>query len=123
MELNKNHRLYMLAEVIDWLYLEARIKQNLEIKDSTKFRLITGLLYMKSMTGMTSEEVLEVWATCPHLRYFCGSNPADEVVQSPYLPGVLDMWDREYSGKPYDAMTYALFRASVFDRPMSKARN
>jgi hypothetical protein len=67
------------------------------------------------MTGMSSEEVLKQWMECVHLRYFCGWDLSRSPEVIPCSPGVLDMWDREYAGKPYDAMTYALFRANVVD--------
>jgi hypothetical protein len=116
MILNKNHRLYQLSEVIDWAYLESKVQQSVGVMGTEKCRLITGLLYVKTMMDVSSEEVLEIWLECPYLRHFCGVDPEEIPEKSPCLPGVLDMWDREYSGKPYDSMTYALFRASVFDK-------
>lgn len=116
MTLNKNHRLYQLSEVIDWPYLEKRIQQATGGMETEKFRLITGLLYVKAMRDISSEEVLALWLTCPHLRHFCGVYSKEIPENSPCSSGVLNMWDREYAGKPYDAMTYALFRANVFDK-------
>ena len=112
MKLNKNHPFYRLSEAVDWPYLELTLKPSLEIAETEKFRLVTGLLYAKAMKKLSSEEVLDLWLVCPHLRHFCGvKQEAPET--TPYFPGILDMWDRIYAGKPYDTMTYALYRSRV----------
>jgi hypothetical protein len=112
-ELNKHHPFYRLSAAIDWSYLELNIKQAVEIEKTEQFRLVTGLLYVKAMKKLSSKEVLDLWLVCPQLRYFCGDDLKETPEAIPYYPGVLDMWDREYAGKPYDSMTYALYRTNV----------
>ena len=111
MELDTNHKLYKLSSIINWLKLESEIKQNFDISDRYECRFVIGLLYLKSMSGLSSKEVVDKWQKDPYWRYLCGGRPTGKTEIFPYAPAILDIWDREFSGKGYEAMIGALLRS------------
>ncbi|WP_158278769.1 transposase [Leucothrix arctica] len=113
MQLNSNHELYQLSETVDWPYLELEMDKLFHVSDASKCRLMAGLLYLKIMTGLSSNEIASKWLECPYWRYFCGVAPTELSDGLPFAPVVLDIWEREMSGAGNDRLIFAMLKASL----------
>lgn len=113
MQINSNHELYKLNHAVDWVYLQTEMQRLFGPNNISQCRLMAGLLYLKVMTGMSSDEVVAKWSECPYLRYFCGEQLTESADALPFAPVVLDIWEREMSGKGNNAMIFALLKSSL----------
>lgn len=74
--LNPKHPLLVLAERIDWEGLEAdlslKFSENKPGQPALPIRLVTGLLMLQHMEGLSDEAVVTKWIENPYWQYFCG---------------------------------------------------
>ena len=69
------HELVRLAGLIDWGSLEASLEKYYALdkgRPGEPVRLMTGLLFLKDLKGLSDEDVCEVWRENPYFQYFCG---------------------------------------------------
>jgi len=72
--INPNHELCLLAEEIDWNYLEkefAPLYSNTG-RPSVPVRTIVGLLLLKQIYNLGDETVMDRWLENPYWQHFCG---------------------------------------------------
>ena len=72
--IDRNHELVLLANKIDWAYLEKEFSKFYSDtgKPSEPIRLMAGCLILKQMYNLGDETVAEAWVTNPYMQYFCG---------------------------------------------------
>ena len=73
--LNKNHSLYRMSKLIDWQNFETEFSKLYCIdngRPGLPVRLMVSLEYLKQMTGLADEEVVEKWFENPYWQYFSG---------------------------------------------------
>ena len=111
MTLDHNHQLYKLSKTVDWYYLESELSELFAGRTESRYRFMAGALYLKTMYGWSSEQVVEKWLDCPYCRFLCGGEQALALTEFPYAPCLLDIWTRELSGRGYDILTSALLKS------------
>ena len=73
--LNKNHALYQMSELINWQNFEKEFSKfycAINGRPGLSIRLMVSLEYLKQMTGLSDEEVVEKWFENPYWQYFSG---------------------------------------------------
>ncbi|HEY5259305.1 MAG TPA: IS5 family transposase [Rhabdochlamydiaceae bacterium] len=72
--IDMRHGLVKLAGVVDWTRLEADFKPYYHDfgRPGGSIRLMTGLMLLKDMKGLSDEEVCAVWRENPYFQFFCG---------------------------------------------------
>jgi len=72
--INLRHELVVLAERIDWQFLDMQVEQfySTEGRPGLSSRLIVGLHILKHMYDLSDELVCERWVCDPYFQYFCG---------------------------------------------------
>lgn len=74
-QLNPNHELFTFARLIDWNALEAYFAKMFspdEGAPAKPVRLITGIMILQHMYGLSDDGVVEGWVENPYWQYFCG---------------------------------------------------
>ena len=94
---NIDRKLTMMSNLIDWALLEQHLGHHFEPKSAPPFRLMMGLLYLKTMNDLSYEETLEKWDNSVYWQRFCGSNNAELAL--PIRPSTLSIWSREIGDK------------------------
>lgn len=72
--IDPRHRLYLLAEAIDWDGFEtgfAPLYSSVGCP-AKPVRLMVGLLILKQVYNLADETVMEEWVSNPYFQYFCG---------------------------------------------------
>lgn len=74
--LNPEHRLYQLAETIEWSLFEGRFSGLYSSmgRPAHPIRLMVGLLILKQLDNLGDETVVEKWVENPYYQYFCGAD-------------------------------------------------
>ena len=70
-----SHDLIRLSRLIDWEGLEKDFSVYYcsdNGRPGAPIRLMTGLLFLKELKGLSDEEVCNVWCENPYFQYFCG---------------------------------------------------
>ena len=70
-----SHDLIRLSRLIDWEGLEQDFSAYYcsdNGRPGAPIRLMTGLLFLKELKGLSDEEVCNVWCENPYFQYFCG---------------------------------------------------
>ena len=72
--INLRHELVLLAEVIDWEWLDREVGTLYADKGraAVPSRFILGLLFLKQIHGLSDEQVCERWVCDPYFQYFTG---------------------------------------------------
>ena len=73
--IDPRHGLVRLAEIVEWEGLRQDLLAHYHPgmgRPGESIRLMTGLLLLKDMKGLSDEEVCEVWRENPYFQYFCG---------------------------------------------------
>ncbi len=72
--INMRHELVILAESIDWNFLESKVSVFYaeEGRPGIPSRLMVGLHILKQMYNLSDEAVCERWVCDPYFQYFCG---------------------------------------------------
>jgi transposase, IS5 family len=73
--LNPNHELCLLASVIKWDILEKEFSSFFNASDGREakpIRLITGIMVLQHMYGLSDEGVVARWVENPYWQLFCG---------------------------------------------------
>ncbi|MBL0941785.1 MAG: IS5 family transposase [Alphaproteobacteria bacterium] len=98
-QLNPKHPLFQLSQVIDWTSIEKEFGKFYAASPGhppKPVRLMTGLLMLQHMEGLSDERVVELWIENPYWQYFCGY---DELQwEKPINPSSLTRW-RKRLGK------------------------
>ncbi|RVU82818.1 transposase [Leucothrix sargassi] len=114
MELNKNHDIYRLEAAVDWVYLVEAVAKLLDVSDHEKCRLMVGLIYLKVMYGLSTQEVYTKWLECPYWRHFCGLEVSEATNEAlPFVPAVLEIWERELAGAGNNMLICALLKRNL----------
>ena len=74
-QLNPKHPLFRLSQVIDWAVIEKEFGKFYKASPGhppKPIRLMTGLLMLQHMEGLSDERVVELWVENPYWQYFCG---------------------------------------------------
>jgi len=74
-QINKNHPLYALSNVIDWNKFEVTFEKHYSKKmgaPAKEIRLMVGLLILKHLRDLSDESVVEQWSENVYYQYFCG---------------------------------------------------
>ena len=74
-QLNPDHELVILSELIDWQAIEEEVASLHEDKPGQPpkpARLIIGLMILQQMKGISDEEAVLTWKENPYWQYFCG---------------------------------------------------
>ena len=90
---NIDRKLTLISNLIDWPLLEQHLGHHFESKSSPPFRLMVGLLYLKTINDISYEETLEKWDNSVYWQRFCGGPETDKMSQ--IRPSTLSIWDRE----------------------------
>jgi transposase, IS5 family len=91
--LNPNHELCVLAEIIRWDLLEKEFDSIFiaeEGKPAKPVRLITGIMLLQHMYGLSDEGVVAKWVENPYWQLFCGYDYLQW--QFPIHPTTLTKW-------------------------------
>lgn len=73
--LSPNHRLRLLTEIVDWEHLEkdfAGYFSDVKGAPGKPVQLVVGLLMLQHMSGVSDEQVVNIWRENPYWQYFCG---------------------------------------------------
>lgn len=72
--INMRHELVILAQRIDWQFLDGKLAQfyATEGRPGIPARLIVGLHILKHMYNLSDEMVCDQWVCNPYFQYFCG---------------------------------------------------
>ncbi len=72
--INMDHELVLLAENIDWGFLDEKVSSfySKEGRPGIPTRLIVGLHILKQMYDLSDDGVCEHWVCNPYFQYFCG---------------------------------------------------
>lgn len=72
--LNPDHRLYQLADKIDWSVFDQALEKHYSHtgRPAHPIRLMVGLLILKQLDNLGDETVVEKWVENPYYQYFCG---------------------------------------------------
>src|SRR5574337_222471 len=76
-QLNPQHGLYKLANVIDWAFFENAFSKHYSTthgKQAKPIRLMVSLLILKQVRNLSDESVVEQWAENCYYQYFSGEN-------------------------------------------------
>ncbi len=98
-QLNPKHPLFRLSQVIDWSAIEKEFGKFYRASPGhppKPIRLMTGLLMLQHMEGLSDEGVVELWVENPYWQYFCGYD--DLQWEKPINPSSLTRW-RKRLGK------------------------
>ena len=110
MRLDRNHQLYKLSKRVDWPYLESELSHFFRDGNVVQHRFMAGMVYLKDVEQLSSEDAIEKWRECPYWRNFCGGASAIEATEYPYSPYLLDIWTRYLEGAGYEVLINALLR-------------
>jgi hypothetical protein len=113
MRLDQNHRLYKLSGRIDWSYLESGMSRFFKDDNAAQHRFMAGMVYLKDVDQISTEEAISQWSKCPYCRYLCGGSEAVEATEYPYSPKLLDVWTRSLEGEGYEVLINALVRPAI----------
>ena len=70
-----SHELVRLSKQINWSGLEECFAPYYNLstgRPGGSIRLMSGLLFLKELKGLSDEEVCETWRENPYFQYFCG---------------------------------------------------
>ena len=73
--IDMGHELVKMALLVEWEALRTDFSSFYCANNGRpggSVRLMTGLLFLKDMKGLSDEEVCEVWRENPYFQYFCG---------------------------------------------------
>ena len=72
--IDMHHELVLLAQIIDWSYLEKEFSQYYSDKGapSVPIRLMVGCLLLKQLYNLGDERIPEFWVRDVYFQYFCG---------------------------------------------------
>ena len=110
MELDRNHQLYKLSKRVDWPYLESELSYFFKDNNGAQHRFMAGMVYLKDVSKMSSNEAIQQWSKCPYWRYLCGGSEAVETTEYPYSAQLLDVWTRSLEAEGYEVLINALIR-------------
>ena len=65
-------QLSLIDELIDWELLEQQLGHHFSHKAAPPFRLMIGLLYLKTINDLSYEETVKNWGQSPDWQDFCG---------------------------------------------------
>jgi IS5 family transposase len=101
--INMNHELVLLADELDWQWLESQLLPLYanQGRPSIPIRKIAGLLLLKQMFNESDESVVDRWIENPYWQYFTGET---------YFQ----------TGKPFDPTDFVLFRKRIGESGMEK---
>ena len=74
-QLNPKHPLYVLSHQIRWEVLEKAFSHHFTSwcgQPPKPVRLMTGLMMLQHMHGLSDEVVVQQWVENPYFQYFCG---------------------------------------------------
>jgi IS5 family transposase len=74
-QLNHNHKLYILANQVNWIEFENKLRKHYSQTmgaPAKPIRLMVGLLILKHLRNLSDESVVEQWAENAYYQYFCG---------------------------------------------------
>lgn len=74
--INLRHELVLLAERIDWEWIDAELAGAFSERGrpGTETRFVIGLLLLKQIYGLSDEAVCERWVNDPYFQYFTGES-------------------------------------------------
>jgi|GEM_PF-1282993 len=74
--INLRHELVLLAERIDWAWIDAELAGAFSERGrpGTETRFVIGLLLLKQIYGLSDEAVCERWVNDPYFQYFTGES-------------------------------------------------
>ena len=73
--LDPQNRLRLLADLIDWKELEGQLDCYFHSEKGAPgkpIRLVSGVLMLQHMTGLSDEQMAVGWIQNPYWQYFCG---------------------------------------------------
>ena len=72
--IDKNHKLVLLADKIDWEYFEQEFSGYYSDigRSSHPIRFMVGCLILKRLENLGDETLAEAWIMNPYMQYFCG---------------------------------------------------
>lgn len=74
-QLNPNHELFVFSRLVNWRTLEENFADKFvaEVGAPAKpVRLVTGIMILQHMYGLSDEGVVRGWVENPYWQYFCG---------------------------------------------------
>lgn len=94
-QLNAQHALFKLANLLDWESLEQEFGTTMTAdggRPPLPVRLMVGLHYLKALYNESDESVVAKWVENPYWQYFCGEAVFQH--QLPCHPSSLGNWRR-----------------------------
>lgn len=94
-QLNPQHALFKLANLLDWESLEQEFGTTMTAeggRPALPVRLMVGLHYLKALYNESDESVVAKWVENPYWQYFCGEETFQH--QLPCHPSSLGNWRR-----------------------------
>jgi IS5 family transposase len=94
-QLNAQHALFKLANLLDWESLEQEFGTTMTVdggRPPLPVRLMVGLHYLKALYNESDESVVAKWVENPYWQYFCGEETFQH--QLPCHPSSLGNWRR-----------------------------
>ena len=99
-QLNPGHELYILSKLVDWRYFEqefSNLFSESKGAPAKPVRLVTGILMLQHMYGLSDEEVVHFWIENPYWQFFCGYDHLQW--QFPIDPSSLSKWRKRLGEK------------------------
>ncbi len=72
--INKGHELVVLADKIDWAWLDAELAESFSDRGrpAEPVRFMLGMFLLKHTYGLSDEQVWDRWVFYPYFQYFTG---------------------------------------------------
>jgi transposase, IS5 family len=93
MDLNPNHPLIKMSNLIDWAAIEEHVDQKFEEGRGAPpkpIRLVVGMLMLQHMFDCSDEWVVRFWMENPYWQSFCGFDYFE--TEPPLNPSSLPKW-------------------------------
>lgn len=112
--LDPHNRLRLLADLIDWKELEGQLDSYFHSEKGAPgkpIRLVSGVLMLQHMTGLSDEQMAVGWIQNPYWQYFCGYDYLQW--KFPMDPSSLSRWRQRLGEKGLEKILQATLKLAL----------
>jgi IS5 family transposase len=112
--LDPQNRLRLLADLIDWEELEGQLSihfSNEKGAPGKPIRLVSGVLMLQHMTGLSDEQMAVGWVQNPYWQYFCGYDYLQW--RFPMDPSSLSRWRKRLGEEGLEKILQATLKLAL----------
>src|SRR5580765_2170312 len=119
-QLNPKHPLFLLTDLMPWSYLESEFASLFHPVDGAPakpVRLVTGILMLQHMFGVSDENAISEWVENPYWQFFCGYDFLQWEV--PIDPSSLPRWRKRLGVEGMEKIFSSIIEAAVKSKTVS----